>query len=44
MAAYNRAATLPRAISSVLCQDMPDWELIIVDDGSTDNTRAVMED
>jgi len=44
MAAYNRASTLPRAIDSVLCQDMPDWELIIVDDGSTDNTRAVIED
>ncbi len=43
MAAYNRANTLPRAIDSVLCQDMPDWELIIVDDGSTDNTRSVIE-
>ncbi len=43
MAAYNRADTLPRAIDSVLHQDMPDWELIIVDDASTDNTRAVIE-
>lgn len=43
IAAYNRAHTLPRAIDSVLAQDFPDWELIIVDDGSTDNTRAVIE-
>jgi glycosyltransferase involved in cell wall biosynthesis len=43
MASYNRAHTLPRAIDSVLRQDMPDFELIIVDDGSTDNTRAVIE-
>ncbi len=33
---YNRAATLPRAITSVLIQDFSDWELILVDDGSTD--------
>ena len=43
MASYNRANTLPRAIDSVLAQDMPDWELIIVDDGSTDNTRELIE-
>lgn len=43
MAAYNRADTMPRAIDSVLAQDMPDWELIIVDDGSTDNTISVIQ-
>lgn len=43
MANYNRAHTVARAIDSVLRQDMPDWELLIVDDGSTDNSRAVIE-
>ena len=33
---YNRTATLSRAIISVLDQDFTDWELILVDDGSTD--------
>lgn len=33
---YNRAATLPRAVASVLAQDFADWELILVDDGSRD--------
>ena len=36
---YNRAAVLPRAISSVIAQNEQDFELIIIDDGSTDNTR-----
>ncbi len=35
---FNRAPSLPRAIDSVLAQDFSDWELIIIDDGSTDNT------
>ena len=37
---YNRMRTLPRAVASVLAQDMADFELIIVDDGSTDDTAA----
>lgn len=39
---YNRAATLSRAVSSVLAQNEPDFELIIVDDGSKDDTRACL--
>lgn len=39
---YNRADFLPKAIESVLAQTFADWELIIVDDGSTDNTKEVV--
>ncbi len=39
---YNRARYLPRAIESVLIQKGPQWELLIVDDGSTDNTASVL--
>jgi glycosyltransferase involved in cell wall biosynthesis len=39
---YNRAAFLPKAMESLLSQTYTDWELIIVDDGSTDNTKDVV--
>lgn len=40
---YNRAQMLARALRSVLAQTEPDWECLIIDDGSTDDTRAVVE-
>jgi glycosyltransferase involved in cell wall biosynthesis len=40
---YDRAGVLPGAIRSVLAQDFADFELVIVDDGSTDDTRQVVE-
>tara|TARA_R110002072_G_scaffold20688_4_gene74876 strand:+ start:34541 stop:35422 length:882 start_codon:yes stop_codon:yes gene_type:complete len=39
---YNRAAFLPKVIESFLQQRVQDFELIIVDDGSTDNTEEVV--
>src|SRR6516164_762363 len=41
--AYNRQHSLPRAIESILNQTLQDFEIIVVDDGSTDNTVGVAE-
>ena len=40
---YNRESTLARAIDSVLAQDYQEWELVVVDDGSTDGTAALLD-
>ena len=40
--AYNYADKLPRAVNSVLKQLTERHELIVIDDGSTDNTQEVL--
>jgi len=40
---FNRADFLPETIESVLMQDYPNLELLVLDDGSTDDTPALLE-
>jgi glycosyltransferase involved in cell wall biosynthesis len=40
---YNRAKFINKALESVLKQTFLDFEYIIIDDGSTDNTRGIIE-
>lgn len=40
---YNRSKIIKKAINSILKQTYEKWELIIVDDGSTEDTRSVVE-
>jgi glycosyltransferase involved in cell wall biosynthesis len=44
MPAYNRAPVLGTSISQVLAQTFTDFEFIVYDDGSTDNTLAVISE
>ncbi|MBI2987284.1 MAG: glycosyltransferase [Deltaproteobacteria bacterium] len=43
IATYNRARFLPETIASVLQQRFRDFELIVVDDGSTDDTQELLK-
>src|SRR5512135_1100340 len=42
LSTWNRSTMLARAIDSVLAQTRQDWELIVVDDGSEDDTPALL--
>lgn len=41
--AYNRAHTITRTYESLCCQTSKDFEWLVIDDGSTDNTRELVE-
>ncbi len=44
ISSYNHARYLPQTIDSVLTQSFQDFELLILDDGSTDNSHEVLSD
>ena len=41
---YNVEAYLRKCVDSLLAQDISDYEIILVDDGSTDNSGAICDD
>jgi teichuronic acid biosynthesis glycosyltransferase TuaG len=41
---YNSSEKLRRAVNSVLSQTCVPWELLIIDDRRTDDTRAIIKD
>lgn len=43
MPAYNAALYIAESIESVINQSYPHWELLVVDDGSTDDTAAIVK-
>ena len=40
---YNTAQYLPQCIESILKQSFKNWELILIDDGSTDGSAEICE-
>lgn len=44
MPCYNAAATVSEAIGSVAAQSMPQWELLVVDDASRDDSPSIVEE
>jgi len=43
VATYNRASLLPESLESVLAQTVPPHQVIVINDGSTDDTRAAVK-
>lgn len=43
LSTYNGEKHLKEQIESILCQDFDDWFLYIRDDGSTDNTKNIIQ-
>ncbi|MGC9027254.1 MAG: glycosyltransferase family 2 protein [bacterium] len=41
---YNRANLIGRAIDSIIKQTYTNWEIIVIDDGSTDTTKVIMDE
>lgn len=44
MPTYNRAHYITRCIESILTQSYTNWELWVIDDGSTDETSQIVQD
>ena len=44
ISAYNCEQYLPACLDSVLCQEFTDFEIVIVDDASTDGTARVIDE
>ena len=43
LCAHNESYNLSQYLQALLCQDWPEYEVIVVDDGSEDNTREIVE-
>ena len=44
MPVYNAQAALQRAVNSIIAQSLQDWELLIINDGSTDDSDRICDD
>lgn len=44
MATFNRAHLISKTLNSILAQTYINWECLVIDDGSTDNTRGKVKD